>query len=178
MTMPEAIKKYSGEDLANVVTIEEARAIADKLHVAYKPQEGIGAIINNVFEEVCEEHLMQPTFITGHPKEISPLAKSNKEKPENTDRFEAFIFARELANGFSELNDPIDQKARFQNQVAQREAGDDEAHMMDEDYINALEYGMPPTGGLGIGIDRLVMLLTDSTSIRDVLFFPHMRRVD
>ncbi|MPN52550.1 Lysine--tRNA ligase [bioreactor metagenome] len=121
---------------------------------------------------------MQPTFITGHPTEISPLAKRNKDNPEITDRFEAFIFAREMANGFSELNDPIDQKGRFMAQVAQRESGDDEAQMMDSDYITALEYGLPPTGGLGIGIDRLVMLLTDSYSIRDVLLFPHMRHKD
>ena len=119
--------------------------------------------------------MIQPTFIIGHPKEISPLAKSSAEDPERTDRFEAFIYGREMANGFSELNDPIDQKERFQAQVDQRESGDDEAHMMDEDFVNALEYGLPPTGGLGIGVDRLVMLLTDSASIRDILLFPHMR---
>lgn len=175
MTMPEAVKKYSGEDFSTVTTIEEARAIADRLGVHYEQKDAIGNILNIVFEEVAEKHLIQPTFIIGHPVEISPLAKRNKENPAITDRFEAFIFAREMANGFSELNDPIDQKERFLNQVAQRESGDDEAHMMDEDYVNALEYGMPPTGGLGIGIDRLVMLLTDSYSIRDVLLFPHMR---
>lgn len=178
MTMPEAVKKFAGEDFAAVTSVEEARAIADRLHVEYKAQDGMGAILNNVFEATCEEELIEPTFIIGHPKEISPLAKSNKEHPENTDRFEAFIFAREMANGFSELNDPIDQKERFEKQVAQREAGDEEAHMMDEDYVTALEYGMPPTGGLGIGIDRLVMLLTDSASIRDVIFFPHMRKAE
>ena len=124
---------------------------------------------------MAEQQLIQPTFIIGHPLEISPLAKRNKENPAITDRFEAFIFGRELANGFSELNDPIDQKGRFLNQVAQRESGDDEAHMMDEDYIAALEYGLPPTGGLGIGIDRLVMFFTDNYSIRDVILFPHMR---
>lgn len=122
-----------------------------------------------------EDKLIQPTFITGHPKEISPLAKSSVENPEITDRFEGFIYAREICNGFTELNDPIDQRERFVKQVEERNAGDDEAHMMDEDFVNALEYGLPPTGGLGIGIDRLVMFLTDSTSIRDVLFFPHMR---
>ncbi|MDD4600846.1 Lysine--tRNA ligase [bioreactor metagenome] len=175
MTMPEAVKKFSGVDFDIINTIEEARAAADKLHVKYEVKDGIGGILNKVFEVVAEEHLIQPVFITGHPTEISPLAKRNKDNPEITDRFEAFIFAREMANGFSELNDPIDQEGRFLNQVAQRESGDDEAHMMDRDYVTALEYGMPPTGGLGIGIDRLVMLLTNSSSIRDVLLFPHMR---
>lgn len=178
MTMPEAIKKFSGVDFNEVTTVEEARAIADKLEVKYEKTQGIGGILNNVFEEVAEQHLIQPTFIIGHPTEISPLAKRNKDNPDITDRFEAFIFAREIANGFSELNDPIDQHGRFADQLAQRLAGDDEAHMMDEDYITALEYGLPPTGGLGIGIDRLVMFLTDSYSIRDVLLFPHMRHRD
>ncbi|SHJ47405.1 lysine--tRNA ligase [Propionispora hippei] len=175
MTMPEAIKKFAGVDFDSVKTIEEARALADQLGVKYEAKDGVGGILNHVFEEVAEEHLIQPTFITGHPTEISPLAKRNKDNPDITDRFEAFIFAREIANGFSELNDPIDQKGRFLEQVAQRESGDDEAHMMDEDYVTALEFGLPPTGGLGIGIDRLVMFLTDSYSIRDVLLFPHMR---
>jgi len=175
LTMTDAIKKYSGIDFSQVQTVAEARAIASQLHIAYDPKQGIGAILNLVFEEVAEKHLIQPTFIIGHPTEISPLAKRNKNNPDITDRFEAFIFGREIANGFSELNDPIDQKGRFLNQVAQRESGDDEAHMMDEDYLTALEYGMPPTAGLGIGIDRLVMFLTDSYSIRDVILFPHMR---
>ncbi len=175
MTMPEAIKKFADVDFDSVKTIEEARALAGQLGVKYEAKDGIGGILNHVFEEVAEEHLIQPTFITGHPTEISPLAKRNKDNPDITDRFEAFIFAREIANGFSELNDPIDQKGRFLEQVAQRESGDDEAHMMDEDYVTALEFGLPPTGGLGIGIDRLVMFLTDSYSIRDVLLFPHMR---
>ncbi|WP_425059763.1 Lysine--tRNA ligase [Sporomusa carbonis] len=175
LTMPEAIKKFAGVDFNEVKTVAEARAIADKLGVKYEQKHGIGGILNNVFEEVAEHHLIQPTFIIGHPTEISPLAKRNKDNPEITDRFEAFIFGREIANGFSELNDPIDQHGRFSEQLAQRMAGDDEAHMMDEDYITALEYGLPPTGGLGIGIDRLVMLLTDSYSIRDVILFPHMR---
>jgi lysyl-tRNA synthetase class 2 len=174
LTMPEAIKKFAGIEF-NPKTVEEARAIADGLGIHYEQKDGIGKILNAVFEETCEEHLIQPTFIIGHPTEISPLAKRNKENPEITDRFEAFIFGREMGNGFSELNDPIDQKGRFLNQVAERESGDAEAHMMDEDYVTALEYGLPPTGGLGIGIDRLVMLLTDSYSIRDVLLFPHMR---
>lgn len=175
LTMVEAIKQYSGVDFATVQTVEQAREIADKLDVHYEQKFGVGGILNAVFEAVAEEHLIQPTFIIGHPTEISPLAKRNREDPEATDRFEAFIFGREIANGFSELNDPIDQKGRFMDQVAARESGDDEAHMMDEDYINALEYGLPPTGGLGIGIDRLVMFLTDRYSIRDVILFPHMR---
>ena len=178
MSMTEAVKKYTGVDFTLLNTLEEARAAADRLGVSYEKKDGIGGILNHVFEDKVEEHLIQPTFITGHPTEISPLAKRNKDNPEITDRFEAFIFAREMANGFSELNDPIDQEGRFLAQVAQRESGDDEAHMMDADYITALEYGLPPTGGLGIGIDRLVMLLTNSYSIRDVLLFPHMRHRD
>ncbi|MBP2645122.1 MAG: Lysyl-tRNA synthetase [Firmicutes bacterium] len=174
MTMTEAVKKYSGVDF-NPSTVEEARVIADSLDVKYEKKDGIGKILSNVFEEVAEKHLIQPTFIIGHPTEISPLAKRNKENPEITDRFEFFIYGRELGNGFSELNDPIDQKQRFLAQVEDRNSGDDEAHMMDEDFVTALEYGLPPTGGLGIGIDRLVMLLTDNYSIRDVLLFPHMR---
>lgn len=178
MTMTEAIKKYSDIDFDTVKTLEEARVIADRVGAKYEKSQGIGAILSAVFEEVAEEHLIQPTFIIGHPTEISPLAKRNKDNPEITDRFEAFVFGRELANGFSELNDPIDQKGRFLKQVEQRESGDAEAHMMDEDYVNALEYGLPPTGGLGIGVDRLVMFLTDTYSIRDVLLFPHMRPRD
>lgn len=178
MSMTDAVKKYTGVDFTLLNTLEEARAAADRLGVSYEKKDGIGGILNHVFEDKVEEHLIQPTFITGHPTEISPLAKRNKDNPEITDRFEAFIFAREMANGFSELNDPIDQEGRFLAQVAQRESGDDEAHMMDADYITALEYGLPPTGGLGIGIDRLVMLLTNSYSIRDVLLFPHMRHRD
>lgn len=175
ITMPDAVKKYTDVDFNTVTTIEEAREIADRLGVKYEKKHGIGGILNNIFEDKVEEHLIQPTFIIGHPTEISPLAKRNKDNPEITDRFEVFVYGRELANGFSELNDPIDQEGRFSAQVEQRESGDAEAHMMDHDYINALEYGLPPTGGLGIGIDRLVMFLTDSYSIRDVLLFPHMR---
>lgn len=175
MSMIEAVKEYSGKDFTNVTDLEEARAIAKELNVAVEPSFGIGKIINACFEEYVEDKLIQPTFITGHPKEISPLAKSNPENPEITDRFEAYIYGREICNGFSELNDPIDQKERFLKQVEERANGDEEANMMDEDFVNALEYGLPPTGGLGIGIDRLVMFLTNSSTIRDVLFFPIMK---
>lgn len=175
MSMIEAVKEYSGKDFTNVTDLEEARAIAKELNVAVEPSFGIGKIINACFEDYVEDKLIQPTFITGHPKEISPLAKSNPENPEITDRFEAYIYGREICNGFTELNDPIDQKERFLKQVEERANGDEEANMMDEDFVNALEYGLPPTGGLGIGIDRLVMFLTNSSTIRDVLFFPTMK---
>ena len=175
MSMIEAVKEYSGKDFTDVTDLEEACAIAKELNVAIEPSFGIGKIINACFEEYVEDKLIQPTFITGHPKEISPLAKSNPENPEITDRFEAYIYGREICNGFTELNDPIDQKERFLKQVEERANGDEEANMMDEDFVNALEYGLPPTGGLGIGIDRLVMFLTNSSTIRDVLFFPTMK---
>ena len=175
MTMEEAVREYAGVDFSTVTTIDEARKLAEEKHVSFENHWGIGGILNAIFEEYAESHLIQPTFIIGHPKEISPVAKSNEENPERTDRFEAFIYGREIANGFSELNDPIDQKERFQAQCDQRDSGDDEAHMMDEDFVTALEFGLPPTGGLGIGVDRLIMFLTDATSIRDILFFPHMR---
>lgn len=175
MSMIEAVKEYAGKDFTNVTDLEEARAIAKELSVAIEPSFGIGKIINACFEEYVEDKLIQPTFITGHPKEISPLAKSNPDNPEITDRFEAYIYGREICNGFTELNDPIDQKERFMKQAQERANGDEEANMMDEDFVNALEYGLPPTGGLGIGIDRLVMFLTNSSSIRDVLFFPTMK---
>ena len=175
MSMIEAVKEYSGKDFTDVTDLEEARAIAKELNVAIEPSFGIGKIINACFEEYVEDKLIQPTFITGHPKEISPLAKSNPENPEITDRFEAYIYGREICNGFTELNDPIDQKERFLKQVEERANGDEEANMMDEDFVNAMEYGLPPTGGLGIGIDRLVMFLTNSSTIRDVLFFPTMK---
>ena len=175
MSMIEAVKEYSGKDFTDVTDLAEARAIAKELNVAIEPSFGIGKIINACFEEYVEDKLIQPTFITGHPKEISPLAKSNPENPEITDRFEAYIYGREICNGFTELNDPIDQKERFLKQVEERANGDEEANMMDEDFVNALEYGLPPTGGLGIGIDRLVMFLTNSSTIRDVLFFPTMK---
>ncbi len=178
MTMEDAVKQYSGLDFSGIHTVEEARKVADSIGVHYEQSHGVGAILNAVFEEKAEEHLVQPTFIVRYPTEISPLAKRCQDDPNFTDRFEGFIFAREIANGFSELNDPMDQKERFLGQVAQRESGDAEAHMMDEDFVTALEYGMPPTGGLGIGIDRLAMFLTDSYSIRDVILFPHMRHKD
>lgn len=175
MSMIDAVKEYSGKDFTNVTDLEEARAMAKELNVPVEPTFGIGKIINACFEEYVEDKLIQPTFITGHPKEISPLAKSNPDNPEITDRFEAYIYGREICNGFTELNDPIDQRERFLKQVEERANGDEEANMMDEDFVNALEYGLPPTGGLGIGIDRLVMFLTDSSTIRDVLFFPTMK---
>lgn len=175
ISMLDAICEKTGVDFRSVTAQEEALALARKIGLAVGEKTDIGNIINMAFEEFVEPTLIQPTFIMDHPVEISPLAKRKASNPRFTDRFEAFIFGREMANGFSELNDPIDQKGRFLNQVAQRVAGDDEAHMMDEDFVTALEYGLPPTGGLGIGIDRLVMLLTDSHSIRDVILFPHMR---
>lgn len=175
ISMNDAVKEATGKDFLAAKSIEEARQMADEIGVTYEERHGIGAILNAAFEAKVEDSLMAPTFVTGHPTEISPLAKRNPENPMITDRFELYVYGRELANGFTELNDPIDQEGRFLAQVKEREAGDEEAHPMDRDYITAMEYGLPPTGGLGIGIDRLVMLLTDSPSIRDVLFFPHMR---
>lgn len=175
ISMNDAVKEATGKDFLSCQTVEEARAMATEIGVPYEERFGIGGILNAAFEEKVEETLIQPTFITGHPTEISPLAKRTPENPMITDRFEFFIYGRELANGFTELNDPIDQEGRFLDQLKQREAGDDEAHEMDRDFITALEYGLPPTGGLGIGIDRLVMFLTDSASIRDVLLFPTMK---
>ncbi|ARZ60434.1 lysine--tRNA ligase [Bacillus thuringiensis] len=173
--MVDAIKQHSGADFWNPMSVEEARELAKEHNVEIKDTMEVGHIINEFFEQKVEDKLIQPTFIYGHPVEISPLAKKNDEDPRFTDRFELFIVAREHANAFTELNDPIDQKERFEAQLKEREQGNDEAHMMDDDYIEALEYGMPPTGGLGIGIDRLVMLLTNAPSIRDVLLFPAMR---
>ena len=175
ISMNDAVKEATGKDFLRCQTVEEARAMATEIGGPNLERFGIGGILNAAFEEKVEETLIQPTFITGHPTEISPLAKRNPENPMITDRFEFFIYGRELANGFTELNDPIDQEGRFLDQLKQREAGDDEAHEMDRDFITALEYGLPPTGGLGIGIDRLVMFLTDSASIRDVLLFPTMK---
>ena len=174
----DAIKEYVGVDFWKNMSDEEARALAKEHNIEIKDNMTFGHIVNEFFEQRVEEKLIQPTFIYGHPVEISPLAKKNAEDERFTDRFELFIVAREHANAFTELNDPIDQKERFEAQLKERAEGNDEAHMMDEDYIEAMEYGMPPTGGLGIGIDRLVMLLTNSPSIRDVLLFPLMRHRD
>ena len=175
LSMNDAVKNKTGKDFLSCATVEEARAMADSIGVAYEKRFGIGGILNAAFEAKVEDDLIQPVFITHHPTEISPLAKKNLDDPRVTDRLEFFLYGRELANGFTELNDPIDQKNRFEEQIKQREAGDEEAHVMDEDFIRALEFGMPPTGGLGIGVDRLVMILTDSPSIRDVLLFPTMK---
>lgn len=178
VSMNDAVKEATGKDFLSAATVEEARAMADEIGVPYEARHGIGAILNAAFEDKVEENLMTPTFITHHPTEISPLAKRNPNDPMITDRFEFFVYGRELANGFTELNDPIDQRQRFVDQMKQRAAGDAEAHVMDEDYVVALEYGLPPTGGVGIGIDRLVMFLTDSPSIRDVLLFPTMKPLE
>ncbi|MBR2215553.1 MAG: lysine--tRNA ligase [Selenomonadaceae bacterium] len=178
ISMNDAVKEATGKDFLACATVEEARSLAKELNIPYEERFGVGGILNAAFEAKVEDSLIQPTFITGHPTEISPLAKKNPEDPRITDRFEFFVYGRELANGFTELNDPIDQEARFLDQLKQREAGDEEAHVMDRDFITALEYGLPPTGGLGIGVDRLVMLLTDSPSIRDVLLFPTMKPLE
>ena len=173
--MVDAIKEHSGVDFWQHMSDEEARALAKEHDVPVTEHSQFGHVVNEFFEKFVEDKLIQPTFIYGHPLEISPLAKKNTEDPRFTDRFEAFIVGHEYGNAFSELNDPIDQRERFEAQMKERALGNDEAHMIDEDFIESLEYGMPPTGGLGIGIDRLVMLLTDAQSIRDVLLFPTMR---
>jgi lysyl-tRNA synthetase class 2 len=174
-SMTELIKEHVGVDFTRQMTDEEARELAKEHGVEITESMTFGHIVNEFFEQKVEHLLIQPTFVYGHPVAISPLAKKNDKDPRFTDRFELFIVGREHANAFTELNDPIDQRERFEQQLKERAAGNDEAHPMDEDFLEALEYGMPPTGGLGIGVDRLVMLLTDSPSIRDVLLFPHMR---
>ncbi|MDO5406825.1 MAG: lysine--tRNA ligase [Eubacteriales bacterium] len=178
LTMIDAVKKYAGVDFNEIKTTEEARKLADEKDVHYEERHERGDIINLFFEEFVEEHLIQPTFIMDHPVEISPLTKRKPDQPELVERFELFIYGREMCNAYSELNDPIDQRERFKAQEAALAAGDEEANTTDEDFMNALEIGMPPTGGIGYGIDRLVMLLTNSPAIRDVLLFPTMKSLD
>ena len=175
ITMTEAVKEYSGVDFATIETLEEARAVAKEKGVAFEERHKRGDILNLFFETFCEEHMIQPTFVTDHPIEISPLTKKKPNNPDYVERFELFIYGREMCNAYSELNDPIDQRERFKAQDALAAAGDEEANHTDEDFLNALNVGMPPTGGIGYGIDRLVMLLTDSPAIRDVLLFPTMK---
>ena len=178
LTMIDAIRKYTGIDFEEIKTTEEAKKLADEKGVHYEARHVRGDIINLFFEEFVEEHLIQPTFIMDHPVEVSPLTKRKPDKPELVERFELYIYAREMCNAYSELNDPIDQRERFKAQEAALAAGDEEANTTDEDFLNALEIGMPPTGGIGYGIDRLVMLFTNSPAIRDVLLFPTMKSLD
>ncbi|MBR5236392.1 MAG: lysine--tRNA ligase [Clostridia bacterium] len=178
ITMVEAVKKYAGVDFDQIHTVEEARAVAKEHHVEYEEHHKKGDILNLFFEDYAEEHLLQPTFVMDHPIEISPLTKKKPENPEYVERFEFFMNGWEMANAYSELNDPIDQRERFRAQEELLALGDEEANTTDEDFMNALEIGMPPTGGIGFGIDRMCMLLTDSAAIRDVLLFPTMKPLD
>ena len=178
ITMIDAVKEHTGVDFNTIETDEEAKAIAKEHHVEFEDHHKRGDIINLFFDEFCEEKMIQPTFVMDHPIEISPLTKKKPEDPRLVERFELYIYGREMCNAYSELNDPIDQRERFKAQDALADAGDEEANHTDEDFLNALEIGMPPTGGIGYGIDRLVMLLTDSAAIRDVLLFPTMKSLD
>ena len=178
ITMVDAVKKYSGVDWNEIKDLEAARAAAREHHIEYEERHKKGDILNLFFEEFVEEHLIQPTFVMDHPVEISPLTKKKPENPEYVERFEFFMNGWEMANAYSELNDPIDQRARFAAQEELFAQGDEEANHTDEDFLNALEIGMPPTGGIGFGIDRMCMLLTDSAAIRDVLLFPTMKSID
>lgn len=177
ISMVEAVRKYAGVDFDKIETLEEARAVAKEHHIEYEQRHKKGDILNLFIEAYVEDKLVQPTFLTGHPVEISPLAKRDTDHPGYTQRFELFINGREYANAFSELNDPIDQRGRFEAQAELKKQGDEEANDIDEDYLTAMEYGMPPTGGLGVGVDRLVMLVTGAETIRDVLLFPTMKPI-
>lgn len=177
ISMVEAVRKYAGVDFDKIKTLDEARAVAKEHHIEYEQRHKKGDILNLFIEAYVEDKLVQPTFLTGHPVEISPLAKRDSDHPGYTQRFELFINGREYANAFSELNDPIDQRGRFEAQVELKKQGDEEANDIDEDYLTAMEYGMPPTGGLGVGVDRLVMLVTGAETIRDVLLFPTMKPI-
>lgn len=178
ISMIDAVQKYTGINFYEIQTDEEAKNLAKERGIAFEARHKKGDIINLFFEEYVEKHLVQPTFVIDHPVEISPLTKRKPDRPDYVERFELFITCREMANAYSELNDPIDQRGRFEAQEVLKAAGDEEANSMDEDFLNALSYGMPPTGGIGIGVDRLVMLLTDSAAIRDVLLFPTMKPLD
>ena len=178
LTMIDAVKKYANVDFNEIHTLEEARKAADEHHVVYEERHKKGDILNLFFEEFVEEHLLQPTFIMDHPIEISPLTKKKPENPDYVERFEFFMNGWEMANAYSELNDPIDQRERFAAQEELFAAGDEEANHTDEDFLNALSHGMPPTGGIGFGIDRMVMMMTNSPAIRDVLLFPTMKSLD
>jgi lysyl-tRNA synthetase class 2 len=174
-TMVEAVQEKTGVDFSAIMTEEEARDAAKQLRVHVEPKDTWGKVLEKFFEEKVEPTLIQPIHIIDYPRETSPLAKVHRDNPRLVERFETRVNGWEIANAFSELSDPLDQRARFENQILEREKGDDEAHQMDEDYVTALEYGMPPTGGLGVGIDRLIMLLTDSPNIRDVIAFPTLK---